>query len=156
MLFDVIGVDYLCYMVFWFQLFVVFYSVVYFCDYCWLFLWVWFLEGEVVDSFFFIWKVVNYLECEVYDLFGIEFIGYFDFCKVLMFDDFEGYLLCKDFLLGEMLMLFCEGCFFDFVVFCVGLSGQQCGLIGYWGEMCWGEWCWEDIVLLLLLEGGLK
>lgn len=52
-----------------------------------------------------IWKGVEFNECEVYDYYGICFIGYFDMCCLFLCDDWVGYLLCKDY--DESFNLFC-------------------------------------------------
>ncbi len=51
-----------------------------------------------IDSVEPLWKTADWLEREVYDLFGIEFIGHPDLRRILMPEDYaEGHPLRKDF-----------------------------------------------------------
>lgn len=50
-----------------------------------------------VDSLVSVWLGANWLEREVYDLFGIRFVGHPDLRRILLDDDFEGYPLLKSF-----------------------------------------------------------
>lgn len=49
---------------------------------------------SVLDVFF----VVNWFECEVFDMYGVLFLNYLDLWCILIDYGFEGYFLCKDFL----------------------------------------------------------
>jgi NADH/F420H2 dehydrogenase subunit C len=54
-------------------------------------------EKPEVDSVVSVWPTANWLEREVYDLFGIRFTGHPDLRRILLDDDFEGYPLLKSF-----------------------------------------------------------
>jgi len=54
-------------------------------------------EGESVPSVESIWKAADWLEREVYDLFGIPFENHPDLRRILLWDGFEGHPLRKDF-----------------------------------------------------------
>jgi len=47
-----------------------------------------------------VWLIVDWYECEVFDLMGVYFDGYLNLSWILMEDDWEGYSLCKDYLIG--------------------------------------------------------
>jgi NADH-quinone oxidoreductase subunit C len=64
-------------------------------------------ENEPVASVSVIWPAANWLEREVYDLFGVNFIGHPDRRRILMPDDWQGFPQRKDYPLegpGELLM----------------------------------------------------
>ena len=56
-------------------------------------------EGEdvEVDSITDFWASANWLEREAYDLFGVIFIGHPDLRRILMYPEFEGHPLRKDY-----------------------------------------------------------
>jgi len=54
-------------------------------------------EGESVPSVESIWKSANWLEREVYDLFGIPFANHPDLRRILLWDGYDGYPLRKDY-----------------------------------------------------------
>ena len=56
--------------------------------------------GQEVDSVCGLWKGADWLEREVFDLFGISFADHPDLRRILMPGDFEGYPLRKEFPVG--------------------------------------------------------
>jgi len=54
-------------------------------------------EGESAPSVASIWKAANWLEREVYDLFGIPFANHPDMRRILLWDGYEGYPMRKDY-----------------------------------------------------------
>ena len=57
-------------------------------------------EDPTVDSLVPLWKGANWLEREVWDMFGIRFHGHPDLRRVLLYEEFEGHPLRKDYPLG--------------------------------------------------------
>ncbi|MFC4638599.1 NADH-quinone oxidoreductase subunit C [Deinococcus hohokamensis] len=139
MLMDTVGLDYLQYPDPRPARFSVLHNVYHPFEHRRLFLRVWLNDGEPLDSLYPVWRAANYLEREVYDLLGIEFVGHPDLRKVLTPDDLEGHPLRKDFPLGETPTLFREGRFLDPAAFRAGLNGQHAGLTGYRGEFRRGQ-----------------
>ena len=51
----------------------------------------------VVDTVECVWKAANWLEREVYDLFGVGFSGHPDLRRILMWDEFKDHPMRKDY-----------------------------------------------------------
>lgn len=54
-------------------------------------------QNPVIDSVMPIWQGANWLEREVFDLFGIRFDGHTDLRRILLPEAFEGFPLRRDF-----------------------------------------------------------
>jgi len=54
-------------------------------------------SDPVVDSLVPVWPGANWLEREIFDLFGIRFAGHPDLRRVLLPDDWEGHPLRRDY-----------------------------------------------------------
>jgi NADH-quinone oxidoreductase subunit C len=54
-------------------------------------------DGEELDTLTGIWEGANWTEREAYDMFGVKFRGHPDLRRILMYDEFVGYPLRKDY-----------------------------------------------------------
>jgi len=54
-------------------------------------------ENPAVDTLCDIWRTAEYLEREVYDLFGVKFNDHPDLRRILLDEDWKGYPLRKDY-----------------------------------------------------------
>ena len=54
-------------------------------------------KKQEIDSLTPLWKNANWLEREVFDMFGIKFKNHPDLRRILMYDEFEGFPLRKDY-----------------------------------------------------------
>jgi len=90
-------------------------------------------DGETLPTITHLFKAANFMEREVYDMFGVVFEGHPDLRKLLTPEDFEGHPHRKDFPLGETPTLFGEGRFLDPAAFRAGLIGADPGLTGWKG-----------------------
>ena len=50
-----------------------------------------------IDSVSSLWKTANWYEREVWDLYGIKFNGHPDMLRILLFEEFKGHPLRKDY-----------------------------------------------------------
>lgn len=133
MIMDVFGLDWLTYRGHRGKRFTVSYNLYHLESNSRLFLRVALDDGESVPSVTSVWPGANFLEREVYDMFGITFSGHPDLRKLLTPDELDGHPLRKDFPLGETPTLFNEGRFLDPAAFRAGLTGQDTGLTGVRG-----------------------
>lgn len=54
-------------------------------------------ENEEVESMTSLWPIANWLEREVWDMFGIRFKNHPDLRRILMYEEFQGHALRKDY-----------------------------------------------------------
>jgi NADH-quinone oxidoreductase subunit C len=54
-------------------------------------------EGADISTVENVWKAANWMEREVYDLFGINFEGHSNMKRILLWDGYDGHPLRKDF-----------------------------------------------------------
>ena len=90
-------------------------------------------DGDALPSVTGIYPAANFLEREVYDLYGIPFEDHPNLRKLVTPEDLEGYPLRKDFPLGESPTLFNDGRFLDPATFRAGMIGGERGRTGWVG-----------------------
>ncbi len=54
-------------------------------------------EAPEIETLSGLWKTANFLEREVFEMFGVNFLNHPDLRKLILEDDFKGYPLRKDF-----------------------------------------------------------
>ncbi len=54
-------------------------------------------DRPIIDTLSDVWAGANWFERECFDMFGIEFIGHPDLRRILMYEEFVGYPLRKDY-----------------------------------------------------------
>lgn len=54
-------------------------------------------EEPEVDTLTGLWAIANWFEREVWDMFGVRFKGHPDLTRILMYEEFEGHALRKDY-----------------------------------------------------------
>lgn len=90
-------------------------------------------EGESLPTVTGLWRCANFMEREVFDMFGVEFDGHPDLRKLLTPEDLDGHPHRKDFPIGETPTLFNDGRYLDPAAFRAGIIGSDGGLTGWKG-----------------------
>lgn len=90
-------------------------------------------DGVALPTITGLWKGASFMEREVYDMFGVEFIDHPDLRKLITPEDLDGHPHRKDFPLGETPTLFNEGRFLDPASFRAGMTGEDTGMSGWKG-----------------------
>ncbi|MBI2321931.1 MAG: NADH-quinone oxidoreductase subunit C [Chloroflexi bacterium] len=57
-------------------------------------------DNPAVASVVAVWPTADWFEREVYDLFGIRFVGHPNLRRIILSDDWEGHPLRKDYPIG--------------------------------------------------------
>lgn len=90
-------------------------------------------DGVSLPTITHLWLGANFMEREVFDMFGVIFDGHPDLRKLLTPEDLVGHPHRKDFPIGETPTLFNDGRFLDPATFRAGLMGRNQGLTGWSG-----------------------
>lgn len=90
-------------------------------------------DGVPLPTITHLWKGASFMEREVYDMFGVEFVDHPDLRKLITPEDLDGHPHRKDFPLGETPTLFNEGRFLDPASFRAGMTGEDTGMSGWTG-----------------------
>ena len=90
-------------------------------------------ETEDLPTLTGFWRGANFMEREVFDMFGISFQGHPNLRKIITPEDLDGHPHRKDFPLDETATLFNEGRFLDPAAFRAGMMGRDPGLTGWAG-----------------------
>ena len=133
MLTDIVGIDYLTYTQKTPARFAVVYRLVSPTPFEGLHVKVFLNDEQSIPTVTDLFGSADFLEREVFDLFGIIFDDHPNLRKILTPEDLDGHALRKDFPLGESPTLFREGRFIDPAAFRAGLTGQDPGLTGFRG-----------------------
>jgi NADH-quinone oxidoreductase subunit C len=105
-------------------------------------------DGETLPTATGIWKAANFMEREVYDMFGVEFDGHPELRKLLTPEDLDGHPHRKDFPIGETPTLFNEGRYLDPAAFRASIIGRDGGLTGWKGGARKGVRSEQDLELV--------
>jgi NADH-quinone oxidoreductase subunit C len=90
-------------------------------------------DGETPPTAIGLWRAANFMEREVFDMFGVEFDGHPEMRKLLTPEDLDGHPHRKDFPIGETPTLFNEGRYLDPAAFRASIIGGDSGLTGWKG-----------------------
>jgi NADH-quinone oxidoreductase subunit C len=90
-------------------------------------------EGVSLPTATGIWSAANFMEREVFDMFGVEFDGHPELRKLLTPEDLGGHPHRKDFPIGETPTLFNDGRYLDPGAFRASIIGSDGGLTGWKG-----------------------
>ncbi len=88
---------------------------------------------ETLPTITGLWTGANFMEREVFDMFGVVFEDHPNLRKLLTPEDLDGHPHLKDFPLGETPTLFNDGRFLDPAAFRAGMMGRDGGLTGWTG-----------------------